>query len=303
MKLFCTLCFAVLLRAQEPGGGAVKPDAIPEAEKAELTGFMPVPASFGFKPKGAAQFFSSDLYKYIDGGAEAYHQYGLRAMIHQEYASKAMEVTVDLYDMGTPLSAFGIYAAERSPDYHFVGIGGEGYESDGLLNFFQREYYVKISAVSEKKAPTAPMLQTIAKYVSRKILTGPSMPAEIAWFPARGLVEHSQKYAVHSPMGRDFLAPAVTALYRFAGKETTLLVSTAADPADAARRVARLKQGFEGSGGTKAVAGLPVEAWRGTNSYEGAMIFFTKGRYAVVVMHPPSPPEAFLKEIVSSIKE
>lgn len=302
MKLLCILSFAALLPAQEHGGGAAKPAVIPEDKKTELAALLPIPASIGFKPNGAARFYSSDLYEYIDGRAEAYHQYGLAAMVHQEYQSTAMKATVDLYDMGDPLRAFGIYAAERSPDGQFVEIGGEGYTRDGLLNFFQRQYYVKISLTGEK-ASTAPMLDTMAKYISRKIWTGTSIPKEIAWFPSRGLVRHSQKYVVLSPMGHDFLAPAATALYRFGGKETMLLVSMAASPEDAKARVARLKQSFANSGGATAVANMPVGAWRGTRQDQGEMILFAQGRYAVVFVHPPSQPRTFLKEIVSSIKD
>lgn len=102
-------------------------------------------------------------------------------------------------------------------------------------------------------------------------------------------------------MGHDFLSPAATAVYRFDGKETTLLVSIAGDPADALARVASLKQTFAKSGGATAVSGPPPGAWRGTNQYEGEMIFFAHGRYVVVVMRPPARPEAFLQEVVSGI--
>jgi len=104
-------------------------------------------------------------------------------------------------------------------------------------------------------------------------------------------------------LGHEFLAPAVTALYRFDGKDTTLLVSLAPNASDAAARVVRLKEHFARSGKVTPVAGFSEETWRGTNAYEGDMIFFARRRDAVVVVHPPAQPEAFLKELFSSIKD
>lgn len=302
MKLFCMVIFAALLPGQNQGRGAAGPAVIPEAEKAEIAALLPLPTSLGLKLKGPARFYSSDLSEYLNGKAEAYLQYRLIAMVHQEYQSASTAATVDVYDMGDPLHAYGIYAAERSPDERFVEIGGEGYMRKGLLNFFQRQYYVKIS-LTGGKAPAAPMLETMAKYVSQKIWTGTEIPKEIAWFPSRGLVPHSQKLVVWSPMGHDFLAPAATALYRFGGQETTLLVSMAASPQDAKARVALLKQSFANSGGAAAVAGMPLEAWRGKSQDRGEVIFFARGLYAVVLVHPPSQPREFLTQIAAVVKD
>ena len=147
------------------------------------------------------------------------------------------------------------------------------------------------------------MLEIIAKYVSQKIWTGLSLPKEIAWFPTDGLVPHSQKVVVRSPLGHDFLAPATTALYRFGDRETTLLISLAESPKDAGVRLVRLKKTLANSSSATRIPDLPVEAWRGTAKTEGEVILFALGRYAVVLVHPPSQPAAFLKEIASSIKE
>lgn len=298
MMLLGLLPLAVPLLAQGPGAATSRPAAISPAEEVELAALLPIPASFGFTPKGDARFYSSDLRDYLDGAAEAYPLYGLAAMIHQTYQSRSAEVTVDLYDMADPLNAFGIYAAERLPDCRYVEIGGEGCARERFVSFFQGRYYVKIAST----AATTALLDTLAKYISQKIWTGAGMPKEIAWFPSRGMVPHSQNYEVRSPLGRDFLAPAASAAYRFDSRETTLLVSMAANPQDAAARVARLKQSFASSGGVTAIPGMPVQIWRGANPAEGEMVFFASGRYAVALVHPPSPPLAFLKLVVSSIQ-
>src|ERR1035437_3876372 len=100
---------------------------------------QPVPAEVKTRlgallPKGgdAVRFYASDLYRYMDGGADIYLKYGLVALAHREYKSAGVEMTVDVFDMGGPVQAFGIYASERSPEYHFVDIGAEDRKSTRL---------------------------------------------------------------------------------------------------------------------------------------------------------------------------
>lgn len=303
MQVFqALLLFAALLPAQEESEAGRKPVVIPEAEKTKLAALLPDTVVFGGKAAEAAHFYSSDLYEYIDGGAEVFHGYGMRAMIHQEYRAGKTDVTVDVYDMGAPLNAFGIYSAERSPDYHFIRIGAEGYVSDFVLNFLQGSYYVKLSAFSEGDKPEA-MLQAVAGSISGKIGSGLSMPQAFAAFPALGLVERSQKYVAQAPLGHEFLAPAATALYRFDGKDTTVVVSLASSTAGAAERAARLKDHFASSGKASPLSGLGATVFRGTNSAEGEMLFFARGPDLVIVVNPPAQSETFLKELFSSIKD
>ena len=296
------LLFTALVPAQEESEAGRKPVVIPEAEKAKLAALVPDTAVFGGKAAEAARFYSPDLYEYIDGGAEAFHGYGMQAMIHQEYRAGKTDVTVDIYDMGDPLQAFGIYSAERSPDYQFIRIGAEGYVSDFILNFLQGSYYVKLSAFSEGEKPGA-MLQAVAGSISGKIGSGRSVLSAFPAFPARGLVERSGKYVMQAPLGHEFLAPAATAVYRLDGKDTTVAVSLASSAAGAAERAARLKDHFAQSGKVAPLSGLVAAAFQGTSSAEGEMLFFARGPYVVVVVNPPAQSEAFLKELFSSIQE
>jgi len=147
------LSLAVAARGQKP---------VPAAEKAKLSILLPPGTG---KP---AQFYSSNLYEYIDGGAEAYHKFNMAAMVHREYKSKGVDMTVDIYDMGSPSNASGIYSSERSPAYHFIPIGEEGYSSEHTLNFLQRQFYVKLTAFGDKEA-VAKMLNSFAGTISAKI--------------------------------------------------------------------------------------------------------------------------------------
>ena len=227
-------------------------------------------------PKGgdAARFYSSDLYRYMDGGADIYLKYGLVALAHREYKRAGVEMTVDVFDMGSPLQAFGIYSAERSPEYHFIDIGAEGYSSESTLNFVQGRYYVRLSAFGDGAATA---LDSFARAISRSIGGDRKLPALLDMLPRENRMARSEKYVVGAPAGHDFLSPALTASYRFDGKATTLVISLAADAREANQRVEKLRQYYSQSG--------------------GEAIFFARGRLAVLCLHAPADAAAFLDKV------
>ena len=227
-------------------------------------------------PKGgeAVRFYSSDLYRYMDGGADIYLKYGLVAMAHREYKGAGLDMTVDVFDMGSPLQAFGIYSSERSPEYHFIPIGAEGYSSESTLNFVQGRYYVRLSAFGDGAATA---LDSFARVISRSIGGDRKLPALLDMLPRENRMARSEKYVVGAPAGHDFLSPALTASYRFDGKATTLVISLAADAREANQRVEKLRQYYSQSG--------------------GEAIFFARGRLAVLCLHAPADAAAFLDKV------
>jgi len=44
-----------------------------------------------------------------------YLLYDFQVLLHQDFKAGAADITADVYDMGKPEDAFGIYSAERSP--------------------------------------------------------------------------------------------------------------------------------------------------------------------------------------------
>ncbi len=291
-----------LLLAQEEGGQDAAPAVIPAAAKARLVQLLPDSSEVGAARAGEQKFYSSDLYQYSDGGADVYLDYGLVAMVHQEYKSSSTDFTLDIYNLSTPANAFGIYAAESSPDYHFLPIGAEGYGTNEILNFLQDEYYVKLSGFSDKEK-AGPALERFAQAVSRRIGSSSSMPEFLSLFPENDLVDHSWKYAKKAPLGHEFLAPAILASYTLGVKRTTLLISKAPDASAAVLKVGKLRDYFERSGKVVPYSVLAPPAFIGSNQFEGQAVFFASGSYAVLCLNPPVNPESFLKTIKERIEE
>ena len=77
---------------------------------------------------GIEHYTPDNLYEYINGEAELYNDYGFAEMITAYYTQSDggdAAIAVDIYDMGAPLSAFGIYSSYRRPGLDFDMIGTE----------------------------------------------------------------------------------------------------------------------------------------------------------------------------------
>jgi hypothetical protein len=57
-------------------------------------------------------FFPESLFEYIDGAAESYLSYDFRELLVVDLEKKGTEatLTLEIYDMGSPVNAFGILA-------------------------------------------------------------------------------------------------------------------------------------------------------------------------------------------------
>ncbi len=265
---------------------------------AGLTGLLPA-SEAGAKASGQPRLYSSDLYQYIDGGAEAFHNYDMVAMVHQEYRMRDVELTVDIYDMGNPLNAFGVYSSERSPSARFLPIGAECSAGPLALNFWQGRYYVKLSAFGQEQNTTSAM-ESFAKAISKRIGPDLSLPSFYSLFPERNRVPRSYTYVKRAPLGYAFLEPAYTARYQIGGRETQLVLSQAPNPEGAKQRSELVMKHFSETGKVRAWPQVR-DAFRGGNQLEGEWLFFPRGRYAVILINPPASPRALLNELLTKI--
>jgi len=265
-----------------------------DAVQKQLQSFVNDPVPAGVVGEEAASFYKPDnLYEYIDGGADLYLLYDFQRVLHQNFKTGDGELTVDIYDMGKPENAFGMYAAERSPRYKFVTLGVEGYRSEGTLNFLQDNYYVKLAA-SGAKASGA--LDPFARMLSKRIGGTSKPPALLAKLPQEHRVAHSEQYVRKDPLGHAFLAPAYLVGYAWtAQRESKLVLSVAGDAAGAKARLEQFAKHFKQSGECVAAAELGENGIRGKNSFEGQVIARTQGRYLIALLNPPENGAEILK--------
>ncbi len=258
----------------------------------------PLPAET--KSQGAPSFYTPEkLYEYMDGGADIFLLYGVRSLLHLDLRSKSADIAVDIFDMGTADTAFGMYAAERSPDEPYISIGAEGYAHKGALNFFQDRFYVKLQGFGEDADKE---LHVLAQAISARIGAKPTFPAILAGLPAKNRIAHSEQYMPNDPLGHPFLGPAYVATYALDGKEDKVFVTIGRDDADASGRFQQLKQNFVTTGQCKGAPEMGEDAIRASYSFEGSVLAVTEGRYVILLLNPTASGEGLLREVAAALK-
>ena len=252
------------------------------------------------KPQGEPSFYKPDtLYQYIDGGADVYLLYDFQLLLHQDFKAGAADMTADVYDMGRPEDAFGIYSAERSPNYNYIPVGAEGYRSKGVLNFFQDRYYVKLSGSG---ASVDAQLDQLARTLSTRIGGSRSGPPLLVKLPQLHRVRHSEQYIRKDPLGHAFLAPAYVVTYASTPKESKLLVSVANDAPGAKGRLDQLAKHFKQTGECSPAAELGEGGIRAKNGFEGNIVARTQGRYVIVLLNPVADGATLLKSTAEALR-
>jgi hypothetical protein len=297
--IWAALAFGIV-RAQTPAfsDDAARTQASDIGQK-QLLSFLNQPLPGGAAAEGSPSFYTPDsLYQYIDGGADVYLLYNFRLLLHEDFKSGEAELTADIYDMGKTEDAFGMYAAERSPGYKFVTVGVEGYRSEGVLNFLQAHYYVKLAGSG---AGANALLDQLARILSQRIGGTRKLPALLELLPKEHRIAHSEQYMRKDPMGHAFLAPAYVLTYAGGRQESKLVISVANDAQGAKTRSAQLAKHFKESGECVAAAELGENGIRAKNSYEGRLIARTHGRYLIVMLNPPQNGGEFLRRAAQSL--
>ncbi|HWA95340.1 MAG TPA: DUF6599 family protein [Terracidiphilus sp.] len=282
----CGLCGSVFLKAQN-------------ASQQDLKRLVAEPLPEGSVAQSPPTFYSPDnLYEYMDGGADIFVLYGVKTMLHLDAKAHAVDVTVDVFDMGSPNTAFGMYAAERSPDYNFIRMGAEGYRNTGILNFVQDRYYIKLAGFGEGADA---VLDAWAKVLSARIGSNTSLPEMLARLPSGNRVPHSEQYIPKDPLGHSFLGPAYVASYAFDGHESKLFVTLAHSDSDALERMKQLEAHFAKTGEYAPAPDIEEGAIRGKNSFEGAFIAKAQGHFLIVIMNPTAGSEQIFRAAAKSL--
>lgn len=192
------------------------------------------------------EFAPETLYEYLDGGAERYLSYGFRRLLQVRYepvGEQQAGITLDVYDMGDDLGAFGIYSSLRpdQPDVRAWGV--EGYRSGAVAAAWKGAVFTHAEA-DDEVPENGPILEAIVAAVCASI-TG---PAEAPWIldplPEEGLVSGSQRYVATDLLGHAFLPGGVLATYESDGDREEVFFSDLGSPQDAAAALSLLRAHF-----------------------------------------------------------
>lgn len=200
-----------------------------------------VPSVEGWKEDEARQsFFPDSLYEYIDGAAESYLSYDFRELlvVQLKRAPGEATLTVEIYDMGTPTNAFGIFGAERYPENQPAAAGDLGYLEGESLNFMAGRFYVKLLSFGLGEG-TAAALSGYAVKVAGAVAEKGVLPPFLRAFPAENLVARSEKYVRKNFLGYEFLHDGYVATYKIGGQEVDGFLAEAASEKEAEESLGR----------------------------------------------------------------
>ncbi len=186
----------------------------------ELTTEHMLPEIEGWHLSESPRFYDKDnLYEYIDGNCELYFSYGFVKLLNAFYRNSvdsSQEISVDIYDMGKSLNAFGVYSSMIHPDYDFDQIGNEAVISSQEIRFWQNRYEVEIRSNFDENS--VDILKKFARHISQKIPAGEAVP-EFHWLIAENQIPHTLKYIATGFLGLDSIPGGFEARYEIKGME------------------------------------------------------------------------------------
>jgi len=173
------------------------------------------PEGWGLSGK-VLQFTPENLYEQIDGRAEFFLAYDMVSLTFADFeniADTRRSIDLSIYDMKTPMNAFGVYAGERSGGGTPVNLGRAAYRSGSSVYVWKGQYYLQVIALS-----AAEDLQQPAMDLAKKATEALPDSGEKVWgltaLPEKDLVPDSVKYFQVDALGLDFMRNTYTAEYR-----------------------------------------------------------------------------------------
>jgi hypothetical protein len=168
-------------------------------------------------------YVPSDLWDFIDGAADTYLSYNFIDLHLADYNNDAgINVRVELYRHSTFDNTFGIYTTERSPDYHFINIGSQGYLEEGALNFLCGYYYIKVTTGNQGDDAQNSLVE-IAGNVEKYLKQENNWPDIFQIFPPEPM-PYSEHYVAENFLGFEFLHSAFIADYNKDGEDFQVFI-------------------------------------------------------------------------------
>lgn len=206
-------------------------------------------------PAADKAFTRDTIFTYMDGAGELYLAYAFRGLEVREYADgRGGSIAVELYDMGKPADAYGIFTQDR--DGEAAAVGREGLYGAGLLRFWKGRFFVRILADRETEE-TKRIVLALAVRAAARLADDGGQPRLVAALPPAGLEAGTVRYfhqqvslnshyylADENVLGLSADTEAVLATYRLPQGKAMLLLSKYIRADDARRAYLRLCEGF-----------------------------------------------------------
>ncbi len=163
----------------------------------KITESLPGNISGWGKTSMEGYYSPENLYEYINGNAELFISYDFRHLITLTYDNNlSSKITIDIFDMGKPENAFGVFSHSREYVDGFVSDKIESEYGGGLLTFWKGKYYISILAYPETQEKKE-VIKKVAEKISRQIPGKSIKPAIVSLLPTENLAPFSIRYFHH----------------------------------------------------------------------------------------------------------
>jgi len=232
------------------------------------------------------QYTKENLWDYMNGGAPGYLAYGFEEMVTLQVKNTKnnSEIVVDIYDMGNPLNAFGIYSVERIPGGGDLALGVDSFQYDTTLCFWQDRYYVKLMSY-DMKPETAQSLSRLAALITQKLPKGGEPPRLLNIFPAEGRVQKSEHYIKCDVLGQAYFTDGYSVDYDNTTNHHKIFLIHGKDPQEAGKNFQTYLAFTKTIGQiTDGDVHIGEQAFAGTHNFYGRVLFARKGSYIIGVV-------------------
>ena len=180
----------VFAQSLTPGAG-IQTDVPPEQllpNDGELLGWV--------QSRAPSTYVGKTLYRDRASSPDLYYAYGFERQAEVEYetpqfGSKPL-ILLEVFDMGSPENAFGIYNFHTYPKMKFEWVGSKAMLSGNYLRFSKGKYFIQIEGYEIATGIREGMI-TLAKIIATQIKDRPPEPRILALLPSRNKVNGSTK--------------------------------------------------------------------------------------------------------------
>ena len=180
-----------LLEQSSTTGGIVQTTVSPDhllPSDGELSGW--------FQSRAPSTYAGKTLYRDRASSPDLYYAYGFERQAEVEYetpqfGSKPL-ILLEIFDMGTPENAFGIYNFHTYPQMKFEWVGSKAMLSGDYLRFSKGKYFIQIESYELATGIREGMV-TLAKIIAAQIKDPPLEPEILALLPSSNKVNGSVK--------------------------------------------------------------------------------------------------------------
>jgi len=147
----------------------------------------------GWKAEGKDEIYNRDsIFDYINGAGEIYRAYGFRELLVRRFVKAGQpDIVVELFDMGSPGDAFGVFTQGRGGEGGDIGQGSEYRGS--LLCFWKGNFFGCVFAEQETEAAKEAVLD-LGRAIAGAIKVIGEKPRLLDYLPKEGLMERSVHY-------------------------------------------------------------------------------------------------------------